>query len=83
MATSGIMAFMPSAEPLFVESVESVSHALKQASFAEELKNVMTQSMIITAETPTDIAETAEGKSFSITSVRMSAKLQMEIPQAM
>ena len=38
MATRGIIALIPSAAPRFEESVESVSHALKAASLADEPK---------------------------------------------
>lgn len=38
IATSGIIEFIPSTEPLFVESVLSVIHALNAASFAVEPK---------------------------------------------
>ena len=75
------MALTPSAEPRLVESVASVSHALKQASLAEEPKKVITQSITMTSDTPTEAAEAAMGKIFSITSVRISAKLQMLMPQ--
>ena len=80
---SGIMALTPSAAPRFVASVESVSHALKQASLAEEPKNVITQSMIITRETPTEAADVVVGMNFSIISVRIMAKERIEIPQSM
>ena len=83
MAMRGIIALMPSAEPRFVASVESVSHALKQASLADEPKNVITQSIIMTRDTPTEAADAAAGNIFSITSVRMRAKLQMDMPQSM
>ena len=80
IAISGIIALMPSAAPLFVASVESVSQALKQASFAQEPKKVITQSMMMTRLTPIAAAEAAAGNSAPITSVRIRAKLQMEIP---
>src|SRR5574344_3010302 len=80
---SGIMALIPPAEPLFVSSVESVSHALKLASFAEDPKNVITQSIMMTRETPTEAADVAAGNKTLITSVRMKAKLQMETPHKM
>ena len=83
IASSGIIAFRPSAEPRLVASVESVSHALKQASFADEPKNVITQSMTITSVTPTLAALAAMGKSEEITSTRSSTKHQMEMPHRM
>ena len=80
--TRGIMAFIPSAFPLFEESVESVSQALNAASFAVEPKSVITQSRIIVSATPTVIADTVAGINFPIISVRRSTKLKMEIPQS-
>ena len=81
MATSGIMALMPSTLPRLLSSVTSVSHALKQASLAEEPKKVITQSRMMVMLTPTEAAETTVGNSALITSMRTREKLQMEIPQ--
>ena len=81
MASSGIMALMPSTAPRLVESVESVTQALKAASLAEEPKKVITQSKAMTKDTPTDAAEAAAGNRVLITSVRMRAKLRMDTPQ--
>ena len=85
IATSGIMALMPSALPRFVSSVLSVSQALKQASFAVEPKNVIMQSNTMTSVTPIDAAfaalSAAEGKSFAIQSTRSAAKHRIETPQ--
>ena len=81
VATSGIMALMPSTLPRLLSSVTSVSQALKQASLAAEPKKVITQSMIIVRETPTAAAEATAGNSAWITSRRIKLKLQMVIPQ--
>ena len=67
IATSGIIEFIPSTEPLLVESVESVSQALKAASLAEEPKKVIAQSKTIVSEMPSEAADTV-GKSCSKTS---------------
>ena len=82
IAMSGIMAFTPSAAPRFFSVVESVSQALKAASFAVEPKKVITQSRMMVKEMPTEAALTAAPKRRPITSVRMKAKARMEIPQA-
>ena len=78
--TKGIIAFIPSAAPLFLELVESVSQALKAASFAVEPKKVITQSSIIAKVTPTEAAETAIGKALLISSCFKNTKLKIEIP---
>ena len=80
MEIRGIMALIPSAAPLFEESVLSVNHALNAASFALEPKNVIRQSKIMTKETPIAADETAMGKSDSMISVRMNTKQRMEMP---
>ena len=79
-ATSGIIAFIPSARPRFSLSVESVSHALNAASFAVEPKNVITQSRIIASDTPTVAADVVIAKVFSIKSVFKNTKLKIEMP---
>ena len=80
IATSGIIAFSPSAFPLLSLFVLSVSHALKAASFALEPKKVITQSSMITRDTPTAAADTAAGKRASIISARISTKERIDIP---
>ena len=82
IATSGIIELMPSAAPRFVSSVTSVSQALKQASFAEEPKNVITQSIIITSVTQTAETEAAAGKIAPITSSRIRQNERMDMPQS-
>ena len=82
IATSGIIEFMPSALPRFDESVLSVSQALKAASFALEPKNVITQSKIMTSETPILATDTAVGKSAFNTSNLTSEKQSIETPQS-
>ena len=74
---------MPSAAPLFVESVESVSHALNAASFAAEPKNVITQSSKMVRATPSEVTETAMGNSVPRVFVFSATKLNMEIPHKM
>jgi hypothetical protein len=81
MARRGIIALIPSAAPLFELGTDSVSHALKQASFALEPKNVITQSIIIVRLTPTLAAETTEGKRAFIISTLINAKEIIEMPQ--
>ena len=81
IAISGIIEFIPSAFPLSSLVTLSVSHALKHASFADEPKKVITQSIIITSVTQTADADAAIGKSAPIISTLISAKLRIEIPQ--
>ena len=83
IATRGIIAFMPSAAPLFDASVLSVSHALNAASFALEPKKVIRQSSMITRDTPTVATDTVAGTMAPITSARTKTKPRMEIPQSM
>ena len=80
IAISGIIAFIPSAAPRLLLSVESVSHALKQASFADEPKNVITQSIIITKVMHIAETDTAVGKIAPTISVLINAKERIEIP---
>ena len=80
METSGIILFMPSAAPRLVLSVESVTQALKAASLAVEPKNVIRQSKMIVSETPRAAALVTMGNILPSTSVRISAKQNMEIP---
>jgi len=81
--TKGIIEFIPSAAPLFVESVESVSHALNAASFAAEPKNVITQSSRMVSVTPSDVTETAMGNNVPNVCVFNATKLNIETPQRM
>ena len=81
MATRGIIELIPSAEPRLVESVESVSHALYAASFADEPKKVIRQSRTIVSVMPIAAALDAAGKRASITSSLSSANAKIEIPQ--
>ena len=81
IARSGIMALTPSALPRFVSSVLSVSHALKQASLADEPKNVMMQSNTMTSAQPSAAAFATVGKTTPIQSVRRNAKHRIETPQ--
>ena len=83
IARRGIMELMPSAAPRLVLSVESVSQALKAASLAVEPKKVMTQSRMMTKETPTAAADVAMGKRAPMMSVFKSIKLKMEMHQRM
>ena len=80
--TSGIIAFIPSAAPLLVSSVLSVSHALNAASFALEPKKVIIQSKAMTSEAPTVAAEAVAGITAEIKSVLISEKQSIEIPQS-
>ncbi len=80
IASMGIMALMPSAAPRLELSVLSVSHALKQASLAVEPKKVITQSMMMVRLMQTVLTATPAETIGLITSVRMRAKLRMEIP---
>ena len=82
MATRGIIALIPSALPLFDESVISVSHALYAASFALEPKKVITQSIIITSVIQTALTDAA-GKSFPITSTLINANESMDVSVAL
>ena len=81
IATSGIMALMPSAAPRLVLSVLSVSHALKAASLALLPKKVIRQSRAITRDTPRVAALAICGNSPVRTSSRTSIKQRMEMPQ--
>ena len=83
MATSGIMALMPSAVPRLVASVLSVSQALKAASLADEPKKVIRQSSTMTSDTPSEAAEAADGNAALIKSSRKSVKPRIEMPQRM
>ena len=83
IATSGSIELIPSAEPRLVESVESVSHALYAASFAEEPKKVIMQSRAMVSVTQIADALAAAGKSASMISSLRSAKANIEIPQRM
>ena len=83
IATSGIIELMPSAAPLLVASVESVSHALYAASFALEPKKVITQSSMITRLIATADAETVAGITALIQSSLRSANPSIDTPQRM
>lgn len=80
IATSGIIEFIPSTEPLFVESVLSVIHALNAASFAVEPKNVIIQSSAIVSVTPKAAAEVTIGNNVPSTCVLSKVKQKMEMP---
>ena len=83
MATRGIIELIPSAEPRLVESVESVSHALYAASFADEPKKVIMQSSAIVKVTQIAAVPVTAGNKDSIRSTLSSAKANIEIPQRM
>ena len=83
IARSGIIALTPSALPRFVSSVLSVSHALKQASFADEPKNVITQSKTMTSMQPSAAALATAGNRTPIQSARRNAKHRIEMPHRM
>ena len=83
MATNGIIELIPSAAPRFVLSVESVTQALKAASFADEPKNVIMQSNIMVSVAPKAAAEVTIGNTEEIISVFKNIKLKIEIPHSM
>ena len=83
IATSGIIEFIPSAAPLLVSLVESVSHALYAASLALEPKKVITQSSTITSVTASAEADATAGNAALIQSTRRSAKPRIDTPQRM
>ena len=83
IATSGIIALIPSAAPRLVLSVLSVNHALNAASLAEEPKKVITQSRIITREIATADALVASQTVGSALSARIKQKPRIEMPHKM
>ncbi len=81
MATSGIMALIPSILPLLVSFPESVSHALYAASLAVEPKNVITQSRMITILTPAAAASATPPNIGVSTSILTRPNAIMVTPQ--
>ena len=80
IATSGIMELKPSILPRSPSSPLSVSHALYAASFADEPKNVMTQSRTITNVTPREAAAAALPAIRVSISTLISPNPKIEIP---
>ncbi|MCI8280809.1 MAG: hypothetical protein HFI76_03715 [Lachnospiraceae bacterium] len=80
-AVGGIMELMPSMRPRVFSSPQSVIHALKAAPLAEEPKNVIRQSKMMSNVTPSVAAFAAEPAMGVKKSIQTRAKTRMESPQ--